>query len=74
MNSETYEEIATAWFGFANLLALIACFTSYKKWVQREKYPIKAHSPCFFSQGASTQPPFRWLMVVGYFFGSIFDI
>ena len=33
----------------ANHLSIIACFLSYEKWVQREKYPFKAHLPYIIS-------------------------
>jgi hypothetical protein len=40
MSSRNYEAI-----GSGNPLTLIACFISYEKRVQREKYPSKAHLP-----------------------------
>ena len=36
---KSWGEQLLAWFGFANDLATIACFISYEKWAQREKYP-----------------------------------
>jgi hypothetical protein len=42
------------WFGFANHLALNACFVytyiHYEKWVQGEKYPSKARLPYYMIQ------------------------
>jgi hypothetical protein len=32
-------------FEFANHLTLIACFVSYKKWMQREQHLFKTHEP-----------------------------
>ena len=46
MSSKNYE--ATGYghdLDFADHLALIACFISYEKWVQREKYSSKARPP-----------------------------
>ena len=37
--------MAKAWLGFANHLALIACFICYTNSVQRVMYPSKAHLP-----------------------------
>ena len=37
--------MGTLWI-FADHLALIACFITYEKWVQRKKYPFKACLPC----------------------------
>ena len=36
-------QITTAWFELANHLAVIVCFISYEKWVQRDKYLNNTH-------------------------------
>lgn len=46
MTSKNYEPNGyPTQFEFANHLPVTVCFISYKKWVQREKYPYKAHLP-----------------------------
>ena len=46
MSSRDYEA-KWLWpqFGFASHLGLIACFITYEKWVQREKYPNNTRLP-----------------------------
>lgn len=44
--SKILRPLVTGMIGFANYLAQIAHFISYKKWVHNDKYPNNTHLPC----------------------------